>query len=128
MLNNDNEQQSDGSGSFSLGFGLGAMAGVAFTHFLHTKEGARLKEEFGADLEEVKKKLYQEGLLPRREMSAVDIVVHMVSHMSNYIEHAVEDTAKSSKASPKKNKSTDKKIIARAEKTIKKKPKKFLGF
>lgn len=116
-------QSNNNHGGFTLGFGVGAAAGAAFTHFLQSDEGVMARKEVEKEFAAVKKELVVQGLLPSEKMSFIEILSHVLTHMSEFIEEA--DSLQVSKNDATKKRRRSKKTLVRKE--TKPSQKKFSG-
>ncbi len=76
----------ENGGTFAAGFGLGAVAGVGFAHFLQSKEGTQLKKQFSGEFDAIKQALFEEGLIPDSDMTALEIFTHMATSISSLLD------------------------------------------
>lgn len=117
------DQNNSNTGGFTLGFGLGAAAGAAFAYFLQSEDGKKVKQEFSADFQAVKKELVRQGLLPSTTLSFPELISHVVTHMAEYIDLDDTSTAPHSKGTKTKKKNT----ATLARKVTKRKQQTFSG-
>lgn len=115
------EQNQKNNGGFTTGFGLGAAAGAAFAYFLQSDEGKSLQKELASEFKEVKKELVSQGLLPRVDMSGIEVITHFITHVAQYVADETQDSDKK----PAKRKQKVSPTLAKG--TGKKKQKKFSG-
>ncbi len=112
----------DVGGSFATGFGLGAVAGVGFAHFLQSKDGEELKKNFSEEFETIKEALFVEGLIPSSNMTAVEIFAHMATSMASMLADEPEEIIQKDSEKKQKNQS----MLLR-QKQSKKPQKRFKG-
>lgn len=115
-----NNQES--GGEFAAGFGLGAVAGVGFAHFLQSNEGKQLRDKFSSEFSAIKQALFEEGLIPHDNMTALEIFTHMATHIATLVDDAPQDS--DTKSAEKKARIAQPAVLA---KQTKKAQKKFKG-
>lgn len=107
------DQNQKSEGGFTTAFSLGAVAGAAFAYFLQSDEGKRMRKELADEFIEVKNELVNQGLLPSKNMSGIEIITHFISHAAQFIEDADHKTEKKT---PRKRQRTSPTLAKNSEK------------
>jgi hypothetical protein len=88
------------NGSFLTGLTVGLFAGAFGYYLFNTARGEKMRASLAAEWDEIRKKLYAEGLIPSADLSLNEVLSEHLSTLSAWFGRMAE--VESDGASPKK--------------------------
>ncbi len=93
-----------GGSSFLTGLTVGLFAGAFGYYLFNTKNGEKMRTSLATEWDEIRKKMYAEGLLPSATISLSEVLSDHLSTLSEWFGKIAEIEQTANK---KKNTSTD---------------------